>query len=557
MASDAGLQVQPDPDFQDPEHSPDKELGAVASVPWVAIALAVHAILLLVAWFIMPTAQQAPETMVMQTSTQVISDPPMPIQEPEREVILPDESEIEREPVEDQRVQTDEDDHAEDATDSPNHDLAENPNDADSEVDSPVPNRDNSNSSVGLGPNSGGGDGPGGTGGYFRKRPYANPSGRKPQDPQTKAALEWLRDHQNREGYWSATTFGEDSTREGAKHTHNIEFVNVGKTDGDTGWEATCDVGLTGLAMLAFSGPGYDHKTSIYRRTLRQALLYLRKVQDNDGCFGDKQDDQFVYNHAICTMAVAELYGLSGDALLRPMVQRAADFILKAQNPGMGWRYGVQPAFNDTSVSGWMVLTLHTCELAGVHFDSSKCYDDAANWFETVTVDSNGYMKCGYNAPGGNNARLRSAMGEYDHNPSMDAIYVMSMLFMGKRDLNDRDIRDMAKACTEKGFLPEWTKEKIDYYYWYYASLALYQTGGPAWDRWQKAMSSTLTEHQRGYSEADRKAGLTDPKLLDEYGSWDPVGAWGAAGGRVYATAINCLTLETYYRHQRMEGKHK
>ena len=557
MASEEGLLVQPDQSYLDPEQSTDESMGAAASVPWVAVALAVHAILLLVAWFIMPKAAEAPRLNVIDTAREQMALPPAPELEPEKQVEFPDETDVQNEPVEDQRVQTEDDDHAEDATDSPMHDLAENPNENDSKAESPNPNKENSNSSTGLGPNGGGGGGEGGPGGYFRKRPHAGPNGGPPLDTPTESGLQWLADHQNREGNWSATTFGEDSVREGAKHTYNVEFNDIGSATGDQGWADTCDIGLTGLSILAFTGPGYDHKTSKHKRTLRQALLYLRKVQDNDGCFGDKQDDQFIYNHAISTMAVAELYGLSGDAVLRPMVQRAVDFILKAQNPGMGWRYGVQPTFNDTSVTGWMVLTLHTCELAGAQFDTSHCYTDAEKWFELVTIDVDGYPKCGYDKPGSDNARLRSAQGVFDSNPSMDAIYVMSMLFMGKRDLDDSQIRTMARTCTQKGFLPEWKQEKIDYYYWYYASLALYQLGGSAWDQWEKSMVKTLTDNQRGFSEIDRQAGLTSAKLLDEHGSWDPVGAWGTAGGRVYATAINCLTLETHYRHERMTSKHK
>ena len=37
-------------------------------------------------------------------------------------------------------------------------------------------------------------------------------------------------------------------------------------------------------------------------------------------------------------------------------------------------------------------------------------------------------------------------------------------------------------------------------------------------------------------------------------GSWDPVDAWGEDGGRVYATAINTLTLEIYYRYMNAFG---
>ncbi|OHB76885.1 MAG: hypothetical protein A2Z34_10115 [Planctomycetes bacterium RBG_16_59_8] len=35
----------------------------------------------------------------------------------------------------------------------------------------------------------------------------------------------------------------------------------------------------------------------------------------------------------------------------------------------------------------------------------------------------------------------------------------------------------------------------------------------------------------------------------DKWGSWEPLDRWSPKGGRVYATAINCLTLEVYYRY--------
>ncbi len=40
-----------------------------------------------------------------------------------------------------------------------------------------------------------------------------------------------------------------------------------------------------------------------------------------------------------------------------------------------------------------------------------------------------------------------------------------------------------------------------------------------------------------------------------ENGSWDPSeDRWGFEGGRVYATAMNCLTLEVYYRYANVFG---
>ena len=47
-------------------------------------------------------------------------------------------------------------------------------------------------------------------------------------------------------------------------------------------------------------------------------------------------------------------------------------------------------------------------------------------------------------------------------------------------------------------------------------------------------------------------AGADD--FRDEDGSWDPIGEWGIAGGRVYSTAIGAMTLEVYYRFRRLQS---
>ncbi|MEE9312653.1 MAG: prenyltransferase/squalene oxidase repeat-containing protein [Planctomycetota bacterium] len=528
--------------------SSGEDLSAIASVPWVAIALAIHVILLTVAYFIEASAPEIPEQDTIVAQNEKISVPPEPEMEMEEEVEFEKDEPPQEDPTEDERITDDAtDDNNEDPSDSPNEDLAPNPNDNDSDNESPHPDKNSTNSSVGLGGGIGGGGGRGGLGGRARRR--ARGGGGKKMNDRNTAALEWLRDHQNVGGHWSSTTFSDDTARKGAQKTYNIEFVNVGEADGDKGWEETTDIGLTGLSLLAFVGAGFDHTDGPYQVTCRKAIKYLRRNQGQDGCFGTQEDDHFVYNHSICTMAMAEAYGLSGKALLKPIADKAVDFILRCQNPGLGWRYGVQPGNNDSSVTGWMVLALKSCKMSGVEFDHQKCYDDAAKWYEMVTVDD-GYLKVGYKTPGSDNARLRGAK-EYDNNPSMDSIYIMSMLFMNKRTIQDKDIKELAKTCVENEFLPKWEHKRIDYYYWYYASLALFQVGGPNWKRWESAMSKTLLDSQRGYHEKDKTANLTTKEALDEHGSWDSVGAWGAAGGRVYSTAINALTLEVWYRYVR------
>jgi len=75
----------------------------------------------------------------------------------------------------------------------------------------------------------------------------------------------------------------------------------------------------------------------------------------------------------------------------------------------------------------------------------------------------------------------------------------------------------------------------VNHYYWYYATLALYQSGGDPWRRWNEALQKNLLAAQR----------------LDGTwaGSWDPDPVWGRCGGRVYSTALCTLCLEVYYRY--------
>ena len=88
---------------------------------------------------------------------------------------------------------------------------------------------------------------------------------------------------------------------------------------------------------------------------------------------------------------------------------------------------------------------------------------------------------------------------------------------------------------------PRWTAgpkgSPIDFYYWHWGSIALYQAegpSGPSWRAWFAAVREALLKNQN-------REGCNA-------GSWEPVDRWSAGGGRIYATAINALTLETPFR---------
>jgi hypothetical protein len=60
-------------------------------------------------------------------------------------------------------------------------------------------------------------------------------------------------------------------------------------------------------------------------------------------------------------------------------------------------------------------------------------------------------------------------------------------------------------------------------------------------DGWSADIARAVIEHQRGEGE-----------LCEYAGSWDPIGAWGAEGGRVFATALMASLLTVPKRYARV-----
>jgi hypothetical protein len=120
---------------------------------------------------------------------------------------------------------------------------------------------------------------------------------------------------------------------------------------------------------------------------------------------------------------------------------------------------------------------------------------------------------------------------------------MLARIFMGDDPRKDPMIQKGVALMTK--LPPTWNTNdgSIDMYYWYYATLALYQAGGAAWKTWDAAMATSIVANQR-----------KDGAYCGFKGSWDPIDPWGAEGGRVYSTAILTMCLEVYYRYDKVVG---
>jgi len=394
------------------------------------------------------------------------------------------------------------------------------------------------NDSMGVG-----GGAAGRYGGRFggRRNLVARGGGSKATESAVMAGLRWLARHQSQDGGWHAEAFS--------------QCCAPGTPCSGNGY-AQFDPGLSGLSLLAFLGAGYTHlsretyedkythQKMSFGTVVKKGIKFLQGVQDEEGCFGTRTGE-FMYNHSIAALAMAEAYGLTNAAQYRPIAQKGIDFLASAQNPYRGWRYSVKPGDNDTSVTGWCVMALKSADISGLT-TSKTGYDGAKAWIESVTDDEG---EIGYNGKGKVDVVVRGKNEAWGPHPSMTAVGLLCKIFIDKKE--DAKLNKHADRIVKD--LPRWEEpaqmKPIDFYYWYYGTLAIFQLDGPSgpyWKKWNENMKDALVKHQK-----IGKDGCED-------GSWDPAMCrWGFAGGRVYATAINVLTLEVYYRYASAFGSDK
>ena len=318
-------------------------------------------------------------------------------------------------------------------------------------------------------------------------------------------ALDWFTKNQEPDGHW-------DSRKHGAK--------------------ADYDVASAGLALLSYYGWGANHLVAgKYQQPVKKALDWLIAKQDRDtgslyGAGGR------MYAHGIATIALCEAYGISKDPKLKEPAQKALDYIVVSQSPTKGgWHYvgavkhnGIyQPTKTaDTSVTSWQFMALHSGKMAGLKVPE-QTFVKARRWLDFVGGGRFGGLY-GYNSPASKNPRM-----------------IATGMFCRQLDLvppTDQRMMESAQALK----LAKLSATRVDYYYLYYGTLALYQHQGPIWTEWNDRLKEII------------------PTLQDKHGA--NAGSWPAetalshfkSTGRAVTTGISTLSLEVYYRLLPMYG---
>ena len=312
--------------------------------------------------------------------------------------------------------------------------------------------------------------------------------------------------------------------KRGKKYSKGGGYNYKGSSSGTVG---------TAMALLAFFGHGESHlKEGPYRRAIDKGLKWLVKAQKKDG---DLRGGGNLYMHGIAAFALTEAYAFTRDPALKGPAQLAIDFTVKAQVPSKGgWRYNPYPQSQDvdTSVFGWMMMALKSGKLGGLKVDKA-CLSRAAMYLENARMGGKKFGEYAYQPGSSRTTHAMTAQGFFCQKMLSDTLDLKKGRKAGEtRKFDDASMKYfMANLPVAKDM------NGVNFYYWYYATHALFQQGGQPWRIWNERLTDVLLENQVG-----REHGTA-------YGSWDPRGKRAAQAGRLYSTVLSILCLEVYYRY--------
>ena len=336
-----------------------------------------------------------------------------------------------------------------------------------------------------------------------RRLAKAGGGGRETEDA-VDAGLRFLASIQETDGSWRARSFPSRLKRikghEGKLGQGRREY----------------EVAMTGLALLAFVVAGNTDQIGEHAEVVDRAARFLMSRVSDYGMF-ECGRDHYMYRHAIATHALCELYARTADPRVGVHAQMAVDYLVYAQDKdGGGWRYRAQER-GDMSVTGWVVMALASAHKAELRVAGFR---DAIRFLNSVTYPQ--YFRIGY-TDRNNGATDR-----------LGAVGTLARIFM---TADTSGTITMANAWRTRRNLP--ARGRVDFYYWYYATLMMFQVGGEFWADWNAALVPALLETQ----DRDKGSPL--------HGSWPPQGQNSEHGGRIYQTTLGVLMLTTYYRYDR------
>jgi hypothetical protein len=311
-------------------------------------------------------------------------------------------------------------------------------------------------------------------------------------------ALQWFVRHQYPDGGWSLNHIHEECRGE-CPNPSIFQYDSM-------------RAAATGLALLSFLGAGYTHQEGQYREEVRRGIYFLIQVgrRTHQGIrFPGLLAENAMYEQGIAALALCEAYQMTKDADLKDICQEAINYIRYAQHSDGGWDY--QPRGpGDLSIGCWQMMAIKSATASNLKVPvySIQAFDKFL-----TSQQSDGGALYGYRGEAAS--------------PAMTAIGLLMRMYRGMGQTDPALLRGIQ-------YLMKNGPSEDDVYLNYYATQVLFHQQGRAWEVWNEKQRDYLVQ--------------TQSKQGHSTGSWFFPNTFSLVGGRHYCTAMNCMTLEVYYR---------
>lgn len=293
-------------------------------------------------------------------------------------------------------------------------------------------------------------------------------------DPTAKKAVNRALDHlvtqQNSDGSWSD-----------GRYSHNTA--------------------ITSFCVLAFLSQGHLPGQGPYGPELARAMRFLMASARDDGYLIGVSGN--MYCHAMTTLTLAQLYGMTGDASIKPVLKKAVDLIVRCQSAEGGWRYDPRPSGSDISVTIMQVMALRAGKNSGMHVPDDTLREAIAYINRCYVPEEGGYRYQPYSRDTGF-ARTAAGICVLQLTGNYNAENIPKSLEYLKANVRPRE------------------------HFWYghyYAAHAMHQIGGKEWAAWYAMIRELLLDQQ------------------DTDGGWSGRDLDRSSPGPNYQTAIGVIIL--------------
>jgi hypothetical protein len=326
-------------------------------------------------------------------------------------------------------------------------------------------------------------------------------------------AVNWLTAHQSADGGWAAAGF----------HQWQMgERVAAGEAVGPG--VAHNDVAVTALATLRHLLAGYGPRhPGHFGAAVAWGLHALCARQRADGCLSDPSQSLWATNHALAAWALAEAAARDAGDTTVDAARRAFTFLSASlAREDAAWRTERGPA--DLPPLAWVTRARIAAR------EADRRLGDGPHRRPALVAEEGPMERARADVAGWVVARPEErTLGRVG----------AGLLARAVTDPQWKSAPDVAAALAwldAHGPVWELTGAGVDLAGCYLATVACREAGGEAWNSWERAIRSAVVDHQR-----------MDGGLCLAGGSWDPLGVWGAEGGRVFSTATCGLICLIYY----------